>query len=196
MAEHIGLAERLTFTVLDAALRQAGEWLQQGFPLPVAVNVSPQMLRNPDLCSTVGSQLREAAVPPELLQLEVTEGAVMQDPRCSAEAIAGLRAIGVTLAVDDFGTGYSSLEFLRRIPVQELKIDRSFITEMVTEARDLSIVKSVIELAHALDMNVVAEGIETQTALRQLIELNCDQGQGYYLGGPVPANLIIASAPS
>jgi len=196
MAEQNGLAERLTFTVLDAALRQAGKWLQQGFPVPVAVNVSPQMLRNPDLCSTVGSQLREAAVPPELLQLEVTEGAVMQDPRCSAEVIAGLRAIGVTLAVDDFGTGYSSLEFLRRIPVQELKIDRSFITEMVTEARDLSIVKSVIELAHALDMNVVAEGIETQTALRQLIELNCDQGQGYYLGGPVPANLIIASAPS
>jgi EAL domain-containing protein (putative c-di-GMP-specific phosphodiesterase class I) len=196
LAEQNGLAERLTFTVLHAALRQAGEWRRLGVPLPVAVNVSPQMLRDPDLCATVDSQLQEAAVPPELLQLEVTEGAVMQDPRCSAEVIAGLHAIGVTLAVDDFGTGYSSLEFLRRIPVQELKIDRSFITEMVTDSRDVSIVQSVIELAHALDMHVVAEGIETRGALRQLIDLGCDQGQGYYLGRPVPAHLINVAAAS
>jgi diguanylate cyclase (GGDEF)-like protein/PAS domain S-box-containing protein len=194
LAEHNGLAERLTSTVLNAALRQAGEWLRLGVPRPVAVNVSPQMLRDPDLCATVGGQLQEAAVPPELLQLEVTEGAVMHDPRCSAEVIAGLHAIGVTLAVDDFGTGYSSLEFLRRIPVQELKIDRSFITEMVTDSRDVSIVQSVIELAHALDMHVVAEGIETRDALRQLIDLGCDQGQGYYLGRPVPAHLITVAA--
>jgi EAL domain-containing protein (putative c-di-GMP-specific phosphodiesterase class I) len=190
MTEHNGLSERLLFTVLNAALWQAGKWLEQGVVLPVAVNVSPQMLRDPDLSAAVGSRLREAAVPPELLQLEVTEGAVMQDPRRSAEVIAALHDIGVMLAVDDFGTGYSSLEFLRRIPVQELKIDRSFITEMVTDSRDASIVQSVIELAHALDMRVVAEGIETPDALRQLIDLGCDQGQGYFLGRPVPAELI------
>ncbi|MDQ3103946.1 MAG: EAL domain-containing protein [Actinomycetota bacterium] len=196
LAERNGLAEQLTFTVLTAALRQASQWLEQGLTLPVAVNVSPQMLRDPDLCTAVGSRLREAAVPSELLGLEVTESAVMQDPRRSAEVIAGLHDIGVMLAVDDFGTGYSSLEFLRRIPVQELKIDRSFITEMVADSRDASIVQSVIELAHALDMRVVAEGIETAGAFQQLIDLGCDQGQGYYLGRPVPAKLITVAAAS
>jgi diguanylate cyclase (GGDEF)-like protein/PAS domain S-box-containing protein len=196
LAESNGLAERLTFTVLKAALWQARQWLDQGVTLPVAVNVSPQMLRNPGLVTAVGGRLREAAVSPELLRLEVTEGAMMKDPLASAEVIAGLHELGVMLAVDDFGTGYSSLEFLRRIPVQELKIDRSFITEMVTDSRDASIVQSVIELAHALDMRVVAEGIETLGALRQLVELGCDQGQGYYLGRPVPAHLITVAAAS
>lgn len=196
MAEQNGLAEQLTFTVLNAALWQASKWLEQGVILPVAVNVSPEMLRDPELSAAVASRLQEAAVPPELLQLEVTEGAVMQNPRCSAEVIASLHNIGVMLAVDDFGTGYSSLEFLRRIPVQELKIDRSFITEMVTDSRDASIVHSVIELAHELDMRVVAEGIESVGALRQLMDLGCDQGQGYYLGKPAPADQIAAAAAS
>nr|MBA3798150.1 bifunctional diguanylate cyclase/phosphodiesterase [Geodermatophilaceae bacterium] len=188
LAEQNGLAGPLTWAVLSSALRQARHWLDQGVALPVAVNVSPQLLPDPTLCSAVRSQLVEAGVPAELLRLEVTESGVMQDPESSAQVIADLQGFGVLLAVDDFGTGYSSLEFLRQVPVQELKIDRSFITDMAVDSRDASIVQSVIGLAHSLEMRVVAEGIETAAAYQQLIGFGCDEGQGYYLGRPAPAD--------
>jgi len=190
LAEQNGLAESLTHAVLASALAQARRWLDRGVALPIAVNISPQLLRDPHLCAAVNRQLVEADVPAGMLRLEVTESGVMQDPVAAARVLADLQEIGVLVAVDDFGTGYSSLDFLRRIPVEELKIDRSFITPLVSDSRDASIVRSVIDLAHELQMRVVAEGIESADARRQLVGFGCDEGQGYYLGVPGPADQI------
>ncbi len=191
LAERNGLAEPLTFAVLGLALSQLRAWLDQGVRVPVAVNISPQMLHHPQLADAVRRKLEVAGVPPKLLHLEVTETAVMQDPDGAAAVIAELRDIGLLIALDDFGTGYSSLEFLRRVPVQELKIDRTFIAQMLVNHRDASIVRSLIELGHSLDMRVVAEGIETQETCEQLTAFGCDEGQGYLLGIPAPAQQMV-----
>ncbi len=188
LAERNGLAEHLTFAVLDLALTQLRAWLDRGVTVPVAVNISPEMLHHANLADLVRQRLEAARVSPELLHLEVTETAVMRDPEVAASVIAQLRDAGLLIALDDFGTGYSSLEFLRRVPVQELKIDRAFIAQMLVNPRDASIVHSVIELGHSLDMRVVAEGIETHEIRQQLTDFGCDEGQGFLLGMPVPAH--------
>ena len=190
LAEPTGLMDALTRRVLELALEQARRWREQGRSLPVAVNVSASVLHDTDLVGTVLEALGRAGLPPSLLELEVTESAMMSSPPSAIRVAKALRAAGVRLSVDDFGTGHSSLAYLRDLPVSQLKIDRSFLRDVPGNERDVSIVRSVIELGHNLGLRVVGEGIETAESLALLTELGCDEGQGFLLGRPVPAALM------
>jgi diguanylate cyclase len=187
LAERTGLIHPLTKAVLDTALEQAARWRRAGHSLSVAVNVSTRCLLDPTFPDQVAGQLADREVPPQLLVLEITESAVMADPARALEVLRGLHAIGVALAIDDFGTGYSSMAYLKELPVDELKIDRSFVSQMAASSRDAVIVRSTIDLGHNLGMRVVAEGVETRHAWEKLTALGCDTAQGYYLGRPMPA---------
>jgi diguanylate cyclase (GGDEF)-like protein len=187
LAERTGLIHPLTRWVLDAALDQAARWRHAGLGLSVAVNVSTRCLLDLAFPDQVAGQLASWQVPPELLLLEVTESAVMADPERALEVLGRLHTMGVGLAVDDFGTGYSSMAYLKQLPVDELKIDRSFVGHMATSPSDAVIVRSTIDLGHNLGLRVVAEGVETQRAWDELAALGCDTAQGYLLGRPVPA---------
>ncbi|MDJ0929033.1 MAG: GGDEF domain-containing phosphodiesterase [Gammaproteobacteria bacterium] len=173
---------------LNAALRTACEWRERASGLSVAVNLSPANLTDPDLVDVVADALEIWGLPPDQLVLEVTETALMDDPKANGRTLRALRKLGLRLAIDDFGTGYSSLAYLRTIPAQELKIDRSFIATLEKSHRDRNIVASVIQLGHAVNMQVVAEGIETLEVLQTLVAMYCDIGQGYYFSKPLPAD--------
>jgi len=190
LAERTGLIRPLTRRVLTLALAQARRWQDQGRVLPVAVNVSALVLHDGDLVALVEQQLRSAGLGADMLELELTESAVMAYPSSGLSVVTRLRDAGVRLSIDDFGTGYSSLAYLRKLPVHELKIDRSFIREMTSSDTDVAIVRSVIELGHNLGLRVLGEGIESAAALRALEDLGCDSGQGYYLGRPVPPDQL------
>jgi EAL domain-containing protein (putative c-di-GMP-specific phosphodiesterase class I) len=187
LAERTGLIHPLTRWVLDAALEQAARWQRGGLRLSVAVNISTRCLLDPSFPDQVTSQLATWQIPADLLVLEITESAVMADPNLALEVLGRLHRLGVGLAVDDFGTGYSSMAYLKELPVDELKIDRSFVSQMATSPSDAVIVRSTIDLGHNLGLRVVAEGVETQHAWQQLSALGCDIAQGYYLGRPMPA---------
>jgi diguanylate cyclase (GGDEF)-like protein len=187
LAERTGLIHPLTHWVLDAALDQAAQWQRAGLLLSVAVNISTRCLLDPDFPDLVTGQLATWQVPPDRLVLEITESAVMADPARALEVLGRLHSLGVGLAVDDFGTGYSSMAYLKELPVDELKIDRSFVSQMATSPSDAVIVRSTIDLGHNLGLRVVAEGVETQHAWQDLTALGCDIAQGYYLGRPMPA---------
>ena len=187
LAEQTGLIMPLTTWVIEAALRQCHAWHDVGVTVEVAINISLSNLRDPDLCATVERLLRRYAVPPERLCLELTESVIMADVEGTQTVLARLAALGVRLAIDDFGTGYSSLAYLSRLPVQELKIDRSFVQRLATEAHDRTIVASTIGLGHSLGLQVVTEGIEDAETWTLLTELGCDVGQGYYISRPLPA---------
>ena len=186
MAEDTGLIKPLTFWVLHTALLQCRVWHQTGTNVNVVVNLAVDMLREPELVEIVAAYLEGTDALPEWLTLEVTETAVMADPRHARETLARLRRLGVRISIDDFGTGYSSLAYLRDLPVNEVKIDRSFVTEMDTCEQDACIVRSVIDLGHNLGLQVVAEGVEAQTTVERLADLGCDYVQGFYLIGPLP----------
>jgi diguanylate cyclase len=188
LAERTGLIHPLTRWVLDAALRQAAEWQRTGHHLSIAVNISTRCLLDPALPDQIASQLAAWQVPPVLLVLEITESAVMADPTRALDVLARLHALGVSLALDDFGTGYSSMAYLKELPVDELKIDRSFVSQMATSPSDATIVRSTIDLGHNLGLRVVAEGVETQDAWEKLAALGCDTAQGYLLSRPMPAS--------
>jgi diguanylate cyclase (GGDEF)-like protein/PAS domain S-box-containing protein len=192
IAERIGILDALTRWVLDAALRQCNLWRQAGLPLRVAVNVSPSTLQQPDLPTAVASALREHHVPPTSLTLEITEQALAANPEQALRALNALSEMGVRISIDDFGTGFSSLAYLKQLPVNEIKIDKSFVLGMQPGARDEAIVRSVIDLSHNLGMSVVAEGIEDQITLSRLAELSCDSGQGFFMSRPVSANALEA----
>ena len=187
LAERTGLIHPLTRWVLDAALEQAAQWRHVGRRLSVAVNISTRCLLDPAFPDQVAGQLTTWQVPPDRLVLEITESAVMADPSLALEVLGQLHRLGVGLAVDDFGTGYSSMAYLQELPVDELKIDRSFVSQMATSPSDAVIVRSTIDLGHNLGLRVVAEGVETQHAWQQLSALGCDIAQGDYLGRPMPA---------
>jgi diguanylate cyclase (GGDEF)-like protein len=187
LAERTGLIHPLTHWVLDAALDQAAQWQRAGLPLSVAVNISTRCLLDPAFPDQVTGQLATWQIPPDRLVLEITESAVMADPTRALEVLGRLHSLGVGLAVDDFGTGYSSMAYLKELPVDELKIDRSFVSQMATSPSDAVIVRSTIDLGHNLGLHVVAEGVETQHAWQELTALGCDMAQGYYLGRPMPA---------
>jgi diguanylate cyclase len=155
--------------------------------LSVAVNVSTRCLLDPTFPDQVARQLVTWQVPTDLLVLEITESAVMADPARALDVLQGLHTLGVGLAVDDFGTGYSSMAYLKELPIDDLKIDRSFVGQMATSPSDAVIVRSTIDLSHNLGLRVVAEGVETQHALEELTALGCDIAQGYYLGRPMLA---------
>ena len=187
LAEQTGLMRPLALYVLDHSLAQCARWQAEGLSLAVAVNLSAPNLLDVGLPATVAELLGKWDVEPSRLQLEITETIVGADPVRVGEVMTQLRALGVTLSLDDFGTGSSSLSYLRRLPVQELKIDKSFIFGMASDEQDAAIVRTTIELAHTLGLRVVAEGIETEDVSRTLTEYGCDHGQGFLLGRPMPA---------
>ncbi|HVC80071.1 MAG TPA: EAL domain-containing protein [Chloroflexota bacterium] len=190
LAEQMGVIAPLTRWVLGSAVRQAQIWQDNGRPLAVAVNLSAQSLRDGDLPITIAALLADAGLAPEHLTVEVTESALMLDPVLARRVLEDLAALGVRIAIDDFGTGYSSLGYLKDLPVHEIKIDRTFILGMgmdAESAKNTAIVRSVITLAHALGIQVVAEGVETQANWDALAALGCDIIQGYHLGRPMAA---------
>jgi diguanylate cyclase len=188
LAERTGLIHPLTRWVLDAALRQAAAWRRAGHQLSVAVNVSTRSLLDREFPDQVADRLTAWEVPATSLVLEVTESAVMADPVLALEILGRLHALGVGLALDDFGTGYSSMAYLKALPVDELKVDRSFVGQMATSNSDAVIVRSTIDLGHNLGLHVVAEGVENQATWEELAALGCDTAQGYHLGRPMPAD--------
>jgi diguanylate cyclase (GGDEF)-like protein len=186
-AQKTGVIGPLTMFVLDEALRQCRNWTLQGLELCVAVNLSTRNLLDVHLPDTVGELLSRWEVPPSLLELEITESTILADPVRAMQILSRLHEMGVRLAIDDFGTGYSSLAYLKRLPVDELKIDKSFILGMEESENDAVIVRSTIDLGRNLGLRVVAEGVETSTAWNRLASLGCDIAQGYYLSRPIPA---------
>ncbi len=153
----------------------------------IAVNVSVKQLLKNDFAATVEQALADTGLVPSLLELEITESTLMENAQDTLEALHRLHNLGVRLSIDDFGTGYSSLSYLKRFPVDIIKIDRSFVRDVPHDADDASIVTGIIALAHSLRLEVVAEGVETESQLRFLKEQSCDLLQGYYLSQPVPA---------
>ena len=192
LAEKAGLMQPLSLCVLGRALRDVSAWRADGHDLSVAVNLSVSNLQDPGLPHQVGLLLDANGVPARALELEITEDILMADADKAQSVLAGLRALGVGLSVDDYGTGYSSLAYLRALPVDELKLDRSFVTNMDTDARAAAIVESTISMAHRLGMVMVAEGVETQDVADRLRLWGCDLAQGYYLSRPVPAERLLA----
>jgi diguanylate cyclase (GGDEF)-like protein/PAS domain S-box-containing protein len=188
IAEECGFIVPIGRWVLREACRQARAWQDAELtPMSIAVNISAVELRQADFVSAVKAILTETGLQPRYLELELTETFLMQDSRSVANVLKKLKNIGVLLALDDFGTGYSSLSYLQRFPIDTLKIDRSFVRDLTTDAQDASIVNAVIGMGHNLHMRVVAEGVETRAQLEFLKEHGCPQGQGFYFGKPVAA---------
>jgi diguanylate cyclase (GGDEF)-like protein len=188
LAEEMGLIVPIGDWVLRTACAQGRRWQQQGLPLmTVAVNLSPRQLREPRLIERISAALHESGFPARLLELELTEGVLMDDVQGNIDTLMAIRELGVSLAVDDFGTGYSSLAYLARLPIQTLKIDRAFVASMQADANGLTLVSTMVTLAHSLKLQVVAEGVETTEQQRMLTDLGCDQIQGYHFSRPIPA---------
>ncbi len=186
LAEQTGLIMPLTHWVLEAAIRQCSDWLRAGLDLGIAVNLSMWNLREATLPETIARLLEQYNVPARLLRLELTESAIMSDTDHALEVLLRLSGLGIRISIDDFGTGYSSLAYLKRLPVDELKIDRSFVQHMAEIETDATIVRSIVTLAHSLGLQVVAEGIEDQATWQMLSALDCDTAQGYYMARPLP----------
>ncbi len=192
LAEVSGSIQALTRWVLERAVTSVRSWCDDGLALPVAVNLSVRNLYDLDLPVWLGELLADQGVDASMLALEITESVLMDDPVYAMEVLGKLKALGVATSIDDFGTGYSSLAYLKNLPIDELKIDRSFVGAMVTDGSDLTIVRSIIDLSHNLGLDVVAEGVEDADTLAQLAEMGCDRAQGYYLSRPVPAEGLLA----
>ncbi|MDQ6670203.1 MAG: GGDEF domain-containing phosphodiesterase, partial [Chloroflexota bacterium] len=192
LAEQTGLIYPLTRWVLEAALRQQRAWHGMGMVLPVAVNLSRRTLQDPQLPLMVAQLLARYEVQSSALVLEITESSLMTDPQHAIENLTQLRALGVRMSIDDFGTGYSSLASLKNLPVDELKIDQSFVQAMVTDASARAIVRAIIDLADALQLRVVAEGVEDRATWDVLAGLGCDVAQGYFLSRPIGATELEA----
>jgi diguanylate cyclase (GGDEF)-like protein len=187
IAESTALIQPLGQFVLESALEQARRWRRAGLSLGLAVNLSVRNLMDPALVDRVAGLIARAGVAPGSLTVEITESGVMTDPEAAIAMLWGLRRIGVRLSVDDFGTGYSSLAYLKRLPVDEVKLDKSFVLNMTSDPDDAAIVRSTIELAHNLGLQLVAEGVENQETLELLASLGCDVAQGFHLARPMPA---------
>ncbi len=187
IAEQTGLIVPLTMHVLDAALLQVSVWREDGLDLTVSVNLSPRVLAEPDLPERVAGLCRKRHVSPRALVVEITESMIVADPERALPVAEQLSRMGVTVSLDDFGTGFSALDLLKRLPVSEVKIDRSFVLGMLDDTRDRAIVRYTTGLARELGMQVVAEGVETAALHDRLVELGCDVGQGYLYGRPMPA---------
>lgn len=192
VAEDTGLIRPLTSFVLDVVLEQSHKWHQQGLEVVIAVNITGRDLFDQRFAYEVKDLLRKWKVRPSRLELEITENAVLIDPVRAHSILRTLSGFGVRLAIDDFGTGNSSLAQLKRLPVEVLKIDKSFVLNMLADDDDATIVRSTIDLAHNLGLQVVAEGIESAAMWNRLRHLGCDIGQGYYLSGPLPAARLSA----
>jgi len=188
VAEETGLIVPIGKWVLQLACLQAMAWQAAGLPpLIVSVNVSPRQFRQDDIVSTISDALAESGLPPRFLQIELTEGLAMHDAEQHVSMLGDIKALGVQIAIDDFGTGYSSLSYLKRFPVDQLKVDRSFVKDLATDADDAAIVQAIIALGHQLGLRVVAEGVETSGQFEYLRRSGCDEMQGYLFGRPMTA---------
>lgn len=187
LAEETGFIVEIGAWVVQEAARQAAAWHAGGYLLRVAINLSAVQFRRCGLAATVDAALKEAGVDSTLIELELTESAFFDTGEEAAQTMQSLKSLGVTLAVDDFGTGYSSLSYLRRLPLDVLKIDRVFVRNLPEDSKDEAVVRALLDLAHALDMRVVAEGVETQAQWDRLRILGCDSAQGYLFCRPMPA---------
>ncbi|HET6529885.1 MAG TPA: EAL domain-containing protein [Actinoplanes sp.] len=185
--EGTSLIHRFTAVVIDLALAQVRRWLDDGHPIPVAVNVSTRCLLDRAFPDAVAEALRRAGVPGDLLCIEITENTVMADPDRAIDVLRRIRDLGVSTAIDDFGTGYSSMAYLKILPVDEIKVDRSFVRDMVTDHSNYVLVESAVDLGHNLGLVVVAEGVEDDSTVTALNGLGCDIAQGYHYARPLPA---------
>lgn len=190
VAERTGLIIPLTLWVLHQAVTQCRTWNSMGLDVSVAVNLSMWNLEAQELPEQIKGLLKTLGVGPERLELEITESAIMSDPQRAMRTLRLIKDLGVALTIDDFGTGYSSLAYLRKLPVGNIKIDKSFVQNVEHDRDNAVIVKSIIELGHNLGLKVVAEGVETVEARNLLVGFNCDQAQGYFYSRPVPAYAI------
>jgi len=173
--------------VLDNALQQIEIWRGAGLDLVVSVNLSTRNLMDSAFPSHIEKLLQKHPVPANLLEVEITESTLIGDPERALSVIDRIHGMGVRFAIDDFGTGYSSLGYLKRLPIDTLKIDRSFIRDMLSDEQDAVIVQSTLGLAHSFGLEVVAEGVEDEKTLEALQNLSCEQAQGFYISRPVPA---------
>ena len=188
LAENCGLIHVLGSWVLKKSCQQLRQWLDQGIaPIRLAVNVSAQQFSRLQLLDELKQVLHETAVPPQLLELEVTESALMLDETRVIDTMQHIKALGISLAIDDFGTGYSSLAYLKRLPLDVLKIDRRFVEHLPHANDDKQIASAIIALAHTMNLAVLAEGVETAEQLAFLGQQGCDAYQGYYFSKPLPA---------
>lgn len=191
LAESCGLIHPLTEAVLDAALRNYYQWRLSGIELVTGINLSMRNLQDLDFPDRIAASLKAWEIEPHWLELEITESVIMNDPARALKILTQLDEMGVRLAIDDFGTGYSSLAYLKRLPVDEVKIDRSFVTDMLHDESNSVIVKSTIDLGHNLGMKVVAEGVENLECFNLLKTLGCDAAQGFYISRPLAADLFV-----
>ena len=188
LAESTGLITPLTYWMLDASLRQSYAWHEHGLAQPLSVNLSVRDLRDPHLLERIGGSLATWGAEPGWIEFELTESALMVDPVGALETLTRLKSLDVQLTIDDYGTGYSSLSYLQRLPVDSIKIDQSFVTDMMSNKDSATIVRSTIELAHNLNLTVIAEGVEDQGTFDHLADLGCDMAQGYCISRPIPAD--------
>ena len=190
-AEQAGTIVHLTRYVMERAVKYCREWRDQNFEIGVAVNLSARDLRDEYLPYFVLQILKDSDIPARQLTLEITENSVMQDVNHAVTVLECLRDIGVKISIDDFGTGHSSLAQLRNIPLNELKIDRSFVSDVLEENQNEAIVRATVELAHNMGLEVCAEGVEDQDTLRYLSNVGCEQAQGYFLSKPIPSDYLV-----
>jgi diguanylate cyclase (GGDEF)-like protein len=191
ISEENGLIVPIGDWVLKAACRQSKTWLERGFPpISVAINVSARQFQKGDIIQDIINIIQALKLDPKYIEIEITEGVLMQDIAKSIVSLHKLKTFGVTIAIDDFGTGYSSFNYLKRFDVDKIKIDQSFINGLATSNNDAAIVKAIISMAHSLGIKVVAEGVETQDQLNFLKIHLCDEIQGYYFGQPLPSDQI------
>jgi EAL domain-containing protein (putative c-di-GMP-specific phosphodiesterase class I) len=185
-AEQAGFIRVLTSWMLEESAKLSKQLTAAGMPLKLSVNLSTRDLMDQDLPSRVNLLMQKYSIDPSLLCLEITESAIMDDPQRAMQTLERLSLLGFNLSIDDFGTGYSSLAYLKRLPVNELKIDKSFVMNMESDIQDAQIVRSTVELAHNLGLTVVAEGVESAKCWKLLSELKCDEIQGFFIARPMP----------
>jgi len=187
LCEELGLIGALSNLVMTGALGELQGWQRRGLPARVAINISPAQFRVPGLELTVERILKDTGVDPSCVEIELTETSVIDHTDTALESLHRLCALGVTLSLDDFGTGYSSLSYVRRLPVSKLKIDQSFINNLATSRDDRSIVEGIVQLCHKLQLQVIAEGVETAEQVAILRDIGCDAVQGMFFSPPLPA---------
>jgi EAL domain-containing protein (putative c-di-GMP-specific phosphodiesterase class I) len=192
LAEGTELMETLTLSVLRSGLDEAARWERSGHALSVAVNLSAQTLLDRSLAPTVSAMLTDRGLDGSALKLEITEHSLMRDPDRAAAVLADLSELGVRVSIDDFGTGYSSMALLQRLPVHEIKVDRTFVLHMLENRSDAAIVRSIVHLGLALGVEVVAEGVETAAALEHLAADGCHMAQGYFISRPLDPAAFMA----
>jgi EAL domain-containing protein (putative c-di-GMP-specific phosphodiesterase class I) len=193
LAEDIGLIGPLTERVLERACRQHQLWQSAGMALRLSVNLSPVQFREGGVVQLIERTLAETGFDPQYLEIELTEGVMLESSDASMTSLRRLRKFGVGFSLDDFGTGYSSLAYVKRLPVQRLKIDQSFVHRLGLDGHDEAIVRAVIDLGHSLDLKVTAEGVESVDQLRRLQELGCDEAQGDLISPPLPAEAFFTA---